>query len=418
MIIAGGKGTRLKPLLNMTPKILLDIENEKLIDFQIDYLHSNNINKIHFCLGFGSEEILEHLTKRNIDYTYSLENKPLGTYGALANAKKHLDNNFFVLYGDILTNFNIQKGYQKFIKLKSDFHLIIRHTNHPEDSDIVVLSSKQRVTNIAKGSDYDFPYMPLGNTALFYAKKNSIDIKNQKFPSDIFKDFLKLNLNNYKITGSISSEYIRDIGTLERYRKEIPSFRQKIKKPQKVALVDRDGTLIEDQGNENNPRKLKFKKDTLKILSYLQNNSYRIFMVSNQPGIAKGFFTLQDVDKFNSKIQHELIKYGLNPLDGIYICPHHPEKGHKGEVKKLKIKCNCRKPKTGLVEKLINDNNLENSSFIVLGDTFSDYELSLKLKMPFYLIQSMLTEKEKFKKFRINPIKDVDKFITHLEKIN
>ena len=109
VIIAGGKGTRLKPLLNSTPKILLDIENEKLIDFQIDYLHSNNINKIHFCLGFGSEEILEHLTKRNIDYTYSLESKPLGTYGALANAKKHLDSKFFVLYGDILTNFNIQK---------------------------------------------------------------------------------------------------------------------------------------------------------------------------------------------------------------------------------------------------------------------------------------------------------------------
>ncbi len=416
VIIAGGKGSRVKPLLNSTPKILLDIENEKLIDFQIDYLYSNNINKIHFCLGFGSEEILEHLTKRNIDYTYSLESKPLGTYGALANAKKYLDSKFFVLYGDILTNFNIQKGYEKFKELKSDFHLIVRYTNHPEDSDIVLLSEKKQVLNITRSEELDFPYMPLGNTAIFFGTKKAISQENQNFPIDVFKDYIKSNIKNYKITGSISSDYIRDIGTVDRYKKEIFDFRDKIKSSQKVALFDRDGTLIHDQGNENNPSKLTFKEDILKVIEYLQKNYYKIFMISNQPGIAKGFFTSKDVEKFNAKLQHELIKNGLNPLDGIYICPHHPEKGHKGEIKKLKITCTCRKPQTGLFDQLLNDNNFENSNFIFLGDTIVDYEFSLKLNIPFYLIESNLTEKSEFEKKDIVIYKKSKDLISEIEK--
>ncbi len=418
VIIAGGKGTRLKPLLENTPKILLDIEDEKLIDIQINYLYKNKISKIHFCLGYGSDQILDHLIKKDINFTYSLENKPLGTYGALANAKKFLDTKFFVLYGDILTNFNIQKGYQKFKQRRSDFHLIVRHTNHPEDSDIVLLSDKNEVIDITRSSELAFPYMPLGNTALFFGRKKAIDLNYQNIPIDIFKNYLKSNIEKYKITAALSSDYIRDIGTLERYKKEIKNFREQIKKPYKVALIDRDGTIIEDQGNENNLSKIRFRTKTLKILSYLQDNYYKIFMISNQPGIAKGFFTFEDLEKFNSKLQHELIKNKLRPLDGIYICPHHPEKGHVGEIKKLKIVCNCRKPEIGLFTDILKDHDLENSTFILFGDTVVDYELSKKLGIPFFLIESHLTEKDKFYNLEINPVKNIDKFITELEKIN
>ena len=403
VIIAGGQGSRLKPLINNTPKLLMDINGLKMIDHQIDYLQKNSIKKIHFCLGFGSDKILDYIQSKEINYTYSIEESPLVTYGALANSKKYLYSKFFVLYSDILTNFDIQKNYRKFYSLNSDFHLILRYTNHPNDSDIITITDTKNVIGINKSSDLNYPYMPIGNTALFFGKQSAIQTKNLNIPSDIFKDYLKINKGNYKITGSFSIDYIRDIGTVDRYKSEVPQYSSKIKKPYKVALLDRDGTLIEDQGNENKINKLKFKEQSLDILSYLQENYYKIFLISNQPGIAKGFFSFKDVERFHAELQHQLIKKGFEPLDGIYFCPHHPEAGHKGEIKKLKVVCDCRKPSIGLVEEIKRDHDLRNSQFIVLGDTFSDYELSLKLNANFYLIKSELTEMEKFLNLNIKP---------------
>ena len=172
-----------------------------------------------------------------------------------------------------------------------------------------------------------------------------------------------------KITGSISIDYIRDIGTKERYESEISKYKEKIIKPYKVVFMDRDGTLIQDQGNENNINKLKFNKLPLEILKYLQSKNIKIILISNQPGIAKGFFTKDDVDKFNAAIQYKLIENQLEPLDDIFICPHHPDKGFKGEIKKLKISCTCRKPKMGLVENAIRRHSLDKGNFLFIGDT-------------------------------------------------
>ncbi len=415
VIIAGGKGTRLKSVLNQKPKILVNLDNKTLLDYQIDYLKSNGISSIHFCLGHGSDQVLAHLKKTNIKYTYSVEERPLGTYGALYNSREYLEDTFFVLYGDVLTNFNIQEGYNSFIHQDSDFHLILRYTNHPEDSDLIELGEDNRVLSISRIQNKNNSFMPIGNTSLLFSKKNSIKKTRNETPIDIFKDFLQNNLNTLHITGSISIDYIRDIGTKERYESEISNYKKKISKPYKVVFLDRDGTLVEDQGNENNTEKLVFKNISLDILKYLQQENYKIILISNQPGIAKGFFELKDVNIFNSHIQHNLIEMDLLPLDDIFICVHHPESGFEGEVEKLKINCNCRKPKTGLVEAAIKNHNLDKNNFIFIGDTVRDYELSLKFDSQFYLIESNLTDIKYFDSKNIVPLSTLKEFIVEIE---
>tara|TARA_B100000902_G_scaffold157217_2_gene153450 strand:+ start:3760 stop:5031 length:1272 start_codon:yes stop_codon:yes gene_type:complete len=415
VIIAGGKGTRLKSVLNQKPKILVNLDNKTLLDYQIDYLKSNGISSIHFCLGHGSDQVLAHLEKTNIKYTYSVEERPLGTYGALYNSREYLEDTFFVLYGDVLTNFNIQEGYNSFIHQDSDFHLILRYTNHPEDSDLVELGEDNRVLSISRIQNKNNSFMPIGNTSLLFSKKNSIKKTRNETPVDIFKDFLQNNLNTLHITGSISIDYIRDIGTKERYESEISNYKKKIGKPYKVVFLDRDGTLVEDQGNENNTEKLVFKNISLDILKYLQQENFKIILISNQPGIAKGFFELKDVNIFNSHIQHNLIEMDLLPLDDIFICVHHPESGFEGEVEKLKINCNCRKPKTGLVEAAIKNHNLDKNNFIFIGDTVRDYELSLKFDSQFYLIESDLTDIKYFDSKNIVPLSTSEEFIVEIE---
>ena len=414
VIIAGGKGTRLKNVTNEKPKILVSLENKTLLDYQIEYLKNNGIKKIHFCLGYKFDQILSHLASADIKYTYSVEDRPLGTYGALLNAKDFLDESFFILYGDILTNFDIQQGYRSFVDKNSDIHLILRYTNHPEDSDLVNLNSENRVTSISRIHKNKESMMPIGNTSLLFSKKKVLKEVNFENKPDLFKDFIKDNLTNLNITGAISVDYIRDIGTQERYDIETSRYKEKIDKPYKVVFLDRDGTLIQDQGNENNIKKIKFNSLLLEILKYFQSRSYKIILISNQPGIAKGFFTREDVDRFNATLQYKLIDNHLDPLDDIFICPHHPEKGFKGENKELKIACNCRKPNIGLVEAALSMHGLDKKNFLFIGDTKRDYELSKKFNAPFYLIKSNLTEEEYFKQIKIEPVTLFEEFIKKL----
>ena len=415
VIIAGGKGTRLKSILGRKPKILVNLEQDTLLDYQINYLRNNKIEKIHFCLGYKSQYILDYLNNKNINYTYSIEDKPLGTYGALLNSKEYLDEKFFVLYGDVLTNLDIQKEFKLFLKYKSDAHLILRYTNHPEDSDLVALRENQ-VISISRLSEVNNSIMPIGNTSLLFLQKKLLKEQYSQKKIDLFQDFIKKNIKNLYITGSISLDYIRDIGTKDRYETEIPKYKDKINKPYSVAFFDRDGTLIADQGNENNPEKLKFNNLSLEIMSYLQSINFKTLLVTNQPGLAKGFFKVQDLIEFNSKMLLEIIAKKINPFDDIFICPHHPESGFVGEVNKLKISCTCRKPETGLVDEAISKHNLDKKKFIFIGDTERDYILSKKFNSPFYLIKSIHTNEEYFEKLNIYPLRNIDDFKNQFEK--
>ncbi len=417
VIIAGGKGTRFRSI-SEDPKILMPLGNIKLIDFQINYLEKNNIKNIHFCLGYQSNLILEYLESLDINFTYSVEEKELGTYGALFNAKEFLNEEFFVLFGDVISNYEILNGYNQFKKNKSDFHLVLRYTDHPYDSDIVLIDKNNKVLDITRNNDIRKQIPPIGNSSLFFAKKKALSFFANDKPYDIFKNYLKENLDNYNITGSITLDYIKDIGTPERYNKEIKKYKKEIFKPYKIAFFDRDGTLIEDQGNESNPDKIKFNDEILKVIKHLQQENFKIILITNQPGIAKGFFNEEKLESFHSAMQYKLIDLELKPLDDIYFCIHHPDKGYKDEVKELKIKCECRKPGTKLIEDAIEDHNLNLSKAIYIGDSKDDYLLSSKLNIPFISFLSDLTDVDYFSANKIkihykgneiiNKIKELD----------
>ena len=131
---------------------------------------------IHFCLGYGSDQILKHLNKTNLKFTYFVEKEPLGTYGALYQSKKFLNDRFLVLFGDVITNFEIDFGFREFKNSEADFLIISRYTDHPEDSDLIKFDNKKRVCKISKNENYTNITCPIGNTGLFYGKSSSLKI--------------------------------------------------------------------------------------------------------------------------------------------------------------------------------------------------------------------------------------------------
>tara|TARA_B100001996_G_scaffold349473_1_gene308215 strand:- start:6467 stop:7744 length:1278 start_codon:yes stop_codon:yes gene_type:complete len=402
VIIAGGKGTRIQQTLKNTPKILAPIGEKLLVDYQIEYIKKFNNTKIHFCLGHGSKPILDHLKKIDIDFSYSIEDKPLGTYGALYNSKKYLAKSFFILYGDVITNFDIDFGFKKFKEYNSDFLLISRYTDHPQDSDLISTNEDKTVEKIFRSNNIDYPYPPIASTALMYAKKSSLGIIDEVSKPDIVKDYLTSNLTKLTVKSHLSNSYIKDIGTDTRYKKEVLNVEDNLAQRSKLAFIDRDGTII-DNNEKNNIDKFKFKEGSIDLIRYLQEKKYTVVMVTNQPSVAKGFCTIKDVENLHNHLQHELIRKNIKPLHNIKYCPHHPERGHEGEVKKYKINCNCRKPLPDLILETLSEFNyeIEKTELLFIGDTLRDYELAKSLNARCYIVESELTEKDKLIKFNV-----------------
>ena len=117
LILAGGRGKRLRPLTDKTPKSLIPINKKPLIQYTINYLKKFGINEIIVCTGYKSKQIQNFLKKKKnfgCKIEYSIETKPLGTAGAIRNAIKNLsDESFLVINGDIITNIDLKKILKK-----------------------------------------------------------------------------------------------------------------------------------------------------------------------------------------------------------------------------------------------------------------------------------------------------------------
>ncbi len=416
--MAGGKAVRLKNELGNLPKCLVKIGNKTLLDYQIQNIQRFSNKKIHFCLGYQHEQVLDFVNNnyKNLEYSFSIEPKPLGTYGALVNSLDYLEENIFILFADILTNFNIDAGFDKFKKSNSDIMLITRFTDHPEDSDLIISDSNKRVLSIER-QEKGMIESPIGNSGLLYMKKNKIDkIIKHDVELDIMKDFIKSSLGSLNVVSSLSIDYIKDIGTTKRLQEQRKKIKRFSFKNQKICFIDRDETIINDQGNQNIVNEIKFKPFLLELFKFLQKNSYKIILITNQPGVAKGLFSIEELEKFHDHLQLKLIKEGVKPLNAIYYCPHHPQKGFPDENKKYKINCNCRKPKQGLVKSAIKEFQLEDSQFIFIGDTKADYEISKGFSNEVFIVKSKHTEQDYFyrNKIKIYPnLRAIKKAITN-----
>lgn len=135
----------------------------------------------------------------------------------------------------------------------------------------------------------------------------------------------------------------------------------------KCIFLDRDGTINVEKNYLYKIEDFEFEKNVKKGLKKLQDLGYLLIIVTNQSGIARGFYTEEDLKKLNHYIKMELKKESIDILE-FYYCPHHKEKG----IGKYKIECECRKPKSGMLEKAISDYNIDRNSSFMIGDNISD----------------------------------------------
>ena len=174
-----------------------------------------------------------------------------------------------------------------------------------------------------------------------------------------------------------SPEYVKDMGTPERYKAVCSDFRKgviqakNLRNRQKAVFLDRDGTINRYMGFLRNIDDFELIPGVAKAIKMINASGYLAVVVTNQPVIARGEVTVAELESIHYKMETLLGNEGAY-LDAIYYCPHHPNKGYTGEIPELKINCDCRKPKPGMLLKAAKELNIDLQASWMIGDQEND----------------------------------------------
>ncbi|MDK0661916.1 HAD-IIIA family hydrolase [Clostridium perfringens] len=391
VIMAGGKGTRIASVASDIPKPMIKIEGKPVLEHEIECLKKQGFTDIIITVSHLGNIIMEYFgdgsgvspitgKKFGVNITYYFEKKPLGNAGALLKIKDLLKEDFLLLNADSIFDIDFNR-FVKYHKEKGGLVTLFTHpNNHPYDSGIVIADKNNVVQNwITKEEKRDSYYRNRVNAGLHIISPEVLNIEINKEKVDLDRDILKPLARTGKMYVYDSPEYVKDMGTPERYSMVCRDFKVgKIKaknliNKQKAIFLDRDGTLNEYVGFLRNQKDFKLIKDVSKAIRKINELGYLAIVITNQPVIARGEVTIEELENINNKME-TLLGYEGAYLDAIYYCPHHPDKGFKGERIEYKIKCDCRKPKPGMFFLAKEEYNIDLENSWMIGDQKIDID--------------------------------------------
>lgn len=382
VIIAGGKGTRLG--LKDIPKPMVKIGEKPLLEHQIELAKKYGINEVFILSGHLANVIEEYFgdgSNFGVKIHHIVEPYPLGTAGSLKLLEGQLNDRFLVFYGDVVMDFDI-KSFIEFDKQYDSIGTAIIHPNdHPYDSDLLEIDNNNRVVKVLpkphKEGEY---YQNLVNAAVYIFSSKIFKYIEDGISQDFGKHILpKIVEAGETLIGYRTPEYIKDMGTADRFEAvkndfltgKVARLNKQNKRP--CIFLDRDGVINRDMDSMPLCKDFELLDGVAEAIKAINKSDYLSVVVTNQPMIAKGFVSFEEVENTHKKME-TLLGEQHAYLNGIYYCPHHPEKGFEGEVPELKIECECRKPKAGMIFKAAEELNIDLNNSWMIGDSKRDIE--------------------------------------------
>ena len=383
VIMAGGMGTRVAELTrNIIPKCMLILAGKTILEHQIIGFREQGVKKFIIVCSSQNGNVIRDYYKDGeslgVNIRYFFEEKPLGSAGSLKMLKNELPSSFFVSFSDTFFCLSLDRIEDFFFKKNADIVLLVHPNSHPFDSDVVVCDEDEKFKYfLSKNDKRDFYYNNLVNGSFFLFSKNAIDKIDKNFPFiDMESDVVANSKNAYCYK---TSEYIKDTGTPTRFREvendimaSVP-FKRRLNQKQRAIFLDRDGTINKEKGFINNPDDFELEEHSAEAVKKINKSPYLAIVITNQPVIARGECSEETLLTIHQKMECLLARDGAY-LNAIYYCPHHPDSGFEGEVKSLKINCDCRKPGTALLKRAEADFNIDLSSSWFVGDGWRDIQ--------------------------------------------
>lgn len=380
--MAGGKGTRISAINSDVPKPMIQINKKPILEYQINNLKSQQCTDIILVVGHMKSIIKKYFgdgTRFGVHIEYIEEEKPLGTAGAIYFLKNKVKEDFLLLNGDIIFDVDIER-FVNYHKRKETIATIFTHPNdHPYDSGIIVADKDNRVIKWFHKEDEKKWYKNRVNAGLHMFSAKIFEYFDSLEKRDLDRDILRQLIDKRELAVYDSPEYVRDMGTPDRYYSVIEDIKsgkvraRNLMNKQKAIFLDRDGTINRYVGFLTDIDKFELIERVDEAIRLINRSGYLAIVITNQPVIARGDISIEDLNVIHNKMETLLGQKGAY-LDDIFYCPHHPDEGFAGERKEYKIQCECRKPKPGMLLAAAQKYNIELADSWMIGDSMADME--------------------------------------------
>lgn len=393
VLMAGGRGTRISSVASDIPKPMIKIVNKPVLEREIACLRDQGFTDLILTVSHLAEIIIDYFgdgRKFGVDIEYFIEEQPLGNAGALLKLKDKLTEPFLLLSADVLFDIDF-KRFIDFHKEKGGLVTLFTHPNsHPFDSSLLIADEEKSVLKwLTKEETRPRWYQNRVNAGLHILdpavlEMSGIDPKTvgtvsngKRVKVDLDRQVLKPLCGTGKMYCYDSPEYVKDMGTPERYEAVNRDFcrgivqEKNLKNKQKAIFLDRDGTINKYVGFLWDIDSFELLPGVIEAVKKINASGYLAIAVTNQPVIARGEVSIPELREIHNKME-TLLGEGGAYLDGVYYCPHHPHRGFEREVPELKNDCDCRKPKPGMLLKAAKDFNIDISQSWMIGDSEND----------------------------------------------
>lgn len=393
--MAGGRGTRIAELFPNIPKPLIPVAGMPILEREIRSLCAQGFKDIILTVGYLADKIISYFgdgSQFGAKIDYFVEESPLGNAGALFRLREKIgEEPFLLLNADAAFDVDFNRMVA-FHQNHGGLVTLFTHPNsHPYDSGLVIADENGHVEKwLAKEDERPQWYDNRVNAGLHVIDPKVLDIslksleinKESGFPQgkvDLDRQILKPLCGSNMMFCYDSPEYVKDMGTPERFHQVEADYKngvvqaKNLTNKQKAIFLDRDGTINKYVGFLRNIDDFELIEGVAEAIKFINQSGYLAIVVTNQPVIARGEVTWEELNEIHKKMATLLGKEGAY-VDGIYICPHHPDKGFEGERPEYKIDCDCRKPKPGLLLQAAKDFNIDLSESYMIGDSHRDVE--------------------------------------------
>ena len=392
--MAGGKGTRIASMAGDVPKPMIQVCGKPILEHQINCLAKNGLTDITIVVGHLGDHIKDYFGNGG-DFgcriSYYTETEPLGTAGALYRLED-LPGDFILLNGDLIFDIDFSRMIAFHREKNALATLAVHPNNHPFDSSLIACDDDGRVTGWLNKEDDRLYYNNIVNAGIHILSTGILENRRQTVDKvDLDRDILKPAIQGGRIFAYRTPEYIRDMGTPERFAEVSADIENGVVKArnlaakQKAVFLDRDGTVNTLDNFVKTTDDFELIDGAAAAVGIINRLGFLAIVVTNQPVIARGEVDFETLDLIHQKMETELGKHGAF-IDDVFFCPHHPDKGFPGERPEYKIDCECRKPKPGMILRAAQKYNVDLSLSYMVGDHVRDVRAGINAEcVPVFL---------------------------------
>ncbi|WP_297960390.1 HAD-IIIA family hydrolase [uncultured Ruminococcus sp.] len=393
VIMAGGRGTRISSVASDIPKPMIRIEGKPVLEHEIACLREQGFTDIIITVSHLAEHIMNYFgdgSSFGVNIEYFVEEQPLGNAGALLKLRPQLTEDFLLLNADAVFDIDFNR-FVAYHREKGGLVTLFTHPNsHPYDSGLLIADDSGAAEKwLTKEESRPQWYRNRVNAGLHVISPLALDMcgisadevgterDGKTVKVDLDRQILKPLCGSGKMFCYDSPEYVKDMGTPDRYEAVCADFAagrvsaRNLKHKQRAVFLDRDGTINKYVGFLRDIEQFELLDGAAEAVRRINTSGFLAVVVTNQPVIARGEVTFGELSEIHNKMETLLGQEGAY-LDGIYYCPHHPHKGYEGEVPELKTDCSCRKPKAGMLLKAAEELNIDLSRSWMAGDGEND----------------------------------------------